>query len=87
MLQTHKKMIRLRALLLALLLALTGIVPAGAEAVQADSYVVTTIGGVSLRQTAYSTADVLYSLPEGTVLPVLELENGWYYHLQSLSQT
>ena len=79
MLRTHKKIIRLRALMLALILVLTGVLPAGAEVAQADSYVVTTIGGVSLRQTAYSTAEVLYSLPEGTVLPVLELENGWYY--------
>ena len=79
MLRTHKMIFRLRALILALMLVLTGVLPAGAEVAQADSYVVTTIGGVSLRQTAYSTAEVLYSLPEGTVLPVLELENGWYY--------
>ena len=77
MLRTHKNIIRLRALMLALLMALTGVIPAGAEAVQTDSYVVTTIGGVSLRDTAYSTAEVLTSLPEGTVLPVLDVENGW----------
>ncbi len=79
MLRTHKNIIRLRALMLALLMALTGVIPAGAEAVQTDSYVVTTIGGVSLRDTAYSTAEILTSLPEGTVLPVLDVENGWYY--------
>ena len=80
MMQSHKRNIRLHALVLALLIALTGILPAFAEPV-AESYVVTTIGGVSLRETPYSTAEVLYSLPEGTVLPVLESENGWYYVL------
>ncbi len=79
MLRTHKRNVRLLALMLALmLLPLTGAVPARASAT-AGSYVITTINAVSLRQTAQSTGEVLNSLPDGTVLPVLDAEDGWYY--------
>ena len=80
MLQSQHRILRLPALFMALLLALTGLLPAGAE-MAVEGYVMTTFNGVSLRQTAQSTGEVLASLPNGTVLPVLDMEDGWYYVL------